>query len=64
MLDREKEILELISFNPNILISEISEKLSISMATTNGVMRTLKQKGYIKRANLDEENKWIVLRIL
>ena len=61
-VDRKKEVFELIKSNPNLTINEIKETLSISVATVNNTLRSLKQKNYIKRNDLEEKDKWIILK--
>ncbi len=62
LTEREKEVYELIKSNPNLITNEIKEILSISVATVNNTLRSLKQKNYIKRNDLEEKDKWIILK--
>ena len=62
LTEREKEIFELIKYNPNLTIPEITKTIDVSVATVNSTLRSLKQKGYIKHSEADAIRKWIVLR--
>lgn len=62
LTEREKEIFELIKSNQDISIPEISEMLSISVATINCTLRSLKHKDYVKRSGPDGNGRWIVLK--
>ena len=62
LTEREKEIFELIKKNPKLKASEIKKILSLSSATINCTLRSLKQKEYIKRSDLEERDEWIILK--
>ena len=62
LTEREKEIFELIKKNPKLKASEIKKILSLSSATINSTLRSLKQKEYIKRSDLEERDEWVILK--
>ena len=62
LTEREKEVFELIKSNPKVTTNEMKETLSISVATVNNSLRSLKQKGYIKHSDSEEKDKWIILK--
>ena len=63
LTEREEKVLELIKANPNLTANEIKELLTISVATVNNTLRSLKQKDYIKHSDSEEKDKWIILKI-
>lgn len=62
LTEREKEIFELIKSNQNISIPEIAEMLSISVATINRTLRSLKHKNYVIHSGPDSNERWKVLK--
>ena len=61
LTEREKVIFELIKANPKLSAPEIKIILSLSAATVNNTLRSLKQKEYIKRSDSENRDNWIVL---
>ena len=60
---KEKQILNVLSDNPNITIPEISSITKISTATISRYLKQLQDKQIIKRVGSNKSGNWIILKI-
>ena len=60
--DREKTIIDLIQANPQITLTEISEKIDKSLRTVKNAMKTLQEKGIVERVGGKKNGIWKVNR--
>lgn len=60
--DREKAIIDLIQANPQITLTEISEKIDKSLRTVKNAMKTLQEKGIVERVGGKKNGIWKVNR--
>lgn len=60
--DREKSIIDLIQANPQITLTEISEKIDKSLRTVKNSMKTLQEKGIVERVGGKKNGIWKVNR--
>lgn len=58
--DREKTIIYLIQANPQITLTEISEKIDKSLRTVKNSMKTLQEKGIVERIGGKKNGSWKV----
>ena len=58
--DREKTIIDLIQANPQITLTEISEKIDKSLRTVKNAMKTLQEKGIVERIGGKKNGSWKV----
>lgn len=56
--DREKTIIDLIQANPQITLTEISEKIDKSLRTVKNAMKTLQEKGIVERIGGKKNGSW------
>ena len=56
--DREKTIIDLIQANPQITLTEISEKIDKSLRTVKNAMKTLQEKGIVERVGGKKNGIW------
>lgn len=56
--DREKAIIDLIQANPQITLTEISEKIDKSLRTVKNAMKTLQEKGIVERIGGKKNGSW------
>jgi ATP-dependent DNA helicase RecG len=56
----EKLILEAVSDNPEITISELSERIGIGTSAIENNIKKLKEKGLIERTGGRKEGQWMV----
>ena len=56
--DREKAIIDLIQTNPQITLTEISEKIDKSLRTVKNAMKTLQEKGIVERIGGKKNGSW------
>lgn len=56
--DREKTIIDLIQANPQITLTEISEKIDKSLRTVKNAMKTLQEKGIVERVGGKKNGSW------
>lgn len=56
--DREKSIIDLIQANPQITLTEISEKIDKSLRTVKNAMKTLQEKGIVERIGGKKNGSW------
>ncbi len=62
LTDREKAIIDLIKANPEITLTEISEKIDKSLRTVKNAMKTLQEKGIVERVGGKKNGIWKVNR--
>ncbi len=62
LTDREKAIIDLIKANPEITLTEISEKIDKSLRTVKNAMKTLQKKGIVERIGGKKTGSWKVLK--
>ena len=60
--DREKAIIDLIQANPQITLTEISERIDKSLRTVKNSMKTLQEKGIVERVGGKKNGIWKVNR--
>ena len=60
LTDREKAIIDLIKANPEITLTEISEKIDKSLRTVKNAMKTLQEKGIVERVGGKKTGSWKV----
>ena len=58
--EREKIIIDLIKSNPQITLTEISDKIDKSLRTVNNAMKALQEKGIIERSGGKKNGSWKV----
>ena len=56
--DREKAIIDLIQVNPQITLTEISERIDKSLRTVKNAMKTLQEKGIVERVGGKKNGSW------
>ena len=56
--DREKAIIDLIQANPQITLTEISERIDKSLRTVKNSMKTLQEKGIVERIGGKKNGSW------
>ena len=56
--DREKAIIDLIQANPQITLTEISEKIDKSLRTVKNAMKILQEKGIVERIGGKKNGSW------
>ena len=56
--DREKAIIDLIQANPQITLTEISERIDKSLRTVKNAMKTLQEKGIVERIGGKKNGSW------
>ena len=64
LTDTERNILQLLSVNPNATYAFISDNLGIGETSVYNCIRTLKKRGWLKRENGRKYGKWVVLKTL
>lgn len=57
----EKEIIELVKFNPTITQAQLAENIGVNVRTIIRRMKAMQEKGLIKRENGKRNGKWIVV---
>ena len=60
--ENEAEVLTLISENPNITQTEMAKRLSVSRKTIASRLKSLKEKGVVKRVGPDIKGYWEIQR--
>ena len=58
----QKKILVLINSDPNIILSELSQKVGISVTSVSNNLKKLAEKGIIKRIGADKNGYWQILK--
>ena len=62
--DREKAIIDLIQANPQITLTEISEKIDKSLRTVKNAMKTLQEKGIVERIGGKKNGSWKIKKCI
>ena len=62
--EREAEVLALISENQSITQIEMAEQLSLSRKTIASRLKSLKEKGLVKRVGSDTNGYWEIKKIV
>lgn len=62
--DREKSIIDLIQANPQITLTEISEKIDKSLRTVKNAMKTLQEKGIVERVGGKKNGSWKIKKCI
>jgi ATP-dependent DNA helicase RecG len=62
LIDCERAVLNLIVEDNTISIISIIKKLDVSRSTVNRILKSLKEKGYIKRNGTTKSGNWEVLK--
>ena len=58
----ELAVLKLISATPKITKPEMKEKMGLSMSTVERAIKTLKEKGIVKRVGSNKTGHWIIIK--
>ena len=64
LTDTERNLLQLLSVNPNATYTFISDNLGIGETSVYNCIRTLKKHGWLKREDGRKHGKWVVLKTL
>ena len=62
--DREKAIIDLIQANPQITLTEISERIDKSLRTVKNSMKTLQEKGIVERVGGKKNGSWKIKKCI
>lgn len=64
LTDTERNLLQLLSVNPNAAYTFISDNLGIGETSVYNHIRALKKRGWLKREDGRKHGKWVVLKTL
>lgn len=64
LTDTERNLLQLLSVNPNAAYTFISDNLGIGETSVYNHIRALKKRGRLKREDGRKHGKWVVLKTL
>ena len=64
LTDTERNLLQLLSVNPNATYTFISDNLGIGETSVYNHIRALKKRGRLKREDGRKHGKWVVLKTL
>ena len=64
LTDTERNLLQLLSVNPNATYTFISDNLGIGETSVYNHIRALKKRGWLKREDGRKHGKWVVLKTL
>lgn len=64
LTDTERNLLQLLSVNPNATYTFISDNLGIGETSVYNHIRALKKRGWLKREDCRKHGKWVVLKTL
>ena len=59
--ENEKEVIELIKYDPSITKRELANKLKISESKIQRILDSLKKKNLIKREGSNRKGRWVVI---